>query len=274
MFTCLRAKEIWKSLGLEVVINEFICLDRSGSVILEEILRSNVKKSPVLGQLGLQETILVASWYIWWQRREFVKGEKVAPPGRSAFSIQALTLNFGIAAKPSVPKQLRWTKPPRNNYKVNIDASYFPNGRGAVAVIIRNHLGEVISGGAWPKRNLMDAKVAEAEALRHGLLLTENLGCSPVIVESDCLELVEACNGADLWGPYTPILIDCFQIGQRLGMLKIQHCPREGNMVAHKLAKRCFETDSIIQWEGDPPSYVLVDALNDVALLSNDVIEQ
>jgi hypothetical protein len=103
--------------------------------------------------------------------------------------------------------------------------------------------------------------------------LTESLGCSPVVVESDCLELVEACNSADLWGPYTPILADCFQIGQRLGMLKIQHCPREVNMVAHNLAKRCHEIDSIIQWEGDPPSHVLVDALNDVALLSNDVIE-
>jgi hypothetical protein len=83
----------------------------------------------------------------------------------------------------------------------------------------------------------MDARVAEAEALRHGLLLTESLGCSLVVVESDCLELVEACSGAELWGPYTPILDDCFQIGQRLGTLKIQHCPREVNMVAHNLAK-------------------------------------
>jgi hypothetical protein len=43
MFTCHRAKEIWKALGLEEVINDAICLDRSGYVVLEEILRSPLK---------------------------------------------------------------------------------------------------------------------------------------------------------------------------------------------------------------------------------------
>jgi hypothetical protein len=36
MFTCRRAKEVWKSLGLEKVINKVASLDRSGSVVLEE----------------------------------------------------------------------------------------------------------------------------------------------------------------------------------------------------------------------------------------------
>jgi hypothetical protein len=126
MFTCKRAKEVWKFLGLEEVINNAVSLDRLGSVVLEEILRSPIKKSPILGQLGLQEIVLVASWYIWWQRR----GERVAPPVRSALSIQALTLNYGLAAKKSTPRQVQWLKPPRNKYKANINASYFPNGMG------------------------------------------------------------------------------------------------------------------------------------------------
>jgi hypothetical protein len=60
---------------------------------------------------------------------------------------------------------------------------------------------------------------------------------------------------------------------QRLGMIKFQHCPREVNKVAHNLAKLCFESDRVIQWDGDPPSHVSVDVLDDVALVSNDVIE-
>jgi hypothetical protein len=131
----------------------------------------------------------------------------------------------------------------------------------------------VIAGGAWPKLNLLDAKIAEAEALRHGLQMIESMGYSPVIVESDSLELIEACNGAEIWGPYTAILADCFQIYQRLRMITFQHCPREVNKVAHNLAKFCFQSDRIISWDGDPPSHVSLDALNDLALLSNDVIE-
>jgi ribonuclease HI len=242
-------------------------------VILEEILRSPVKKSHVLGQLGLQETILIAAWYIWWQRREAVKGEKVAPPLWSAFSIQALTLNYGLATKNSVPRQLQWCKPPLNMYKANIDACFYPNGMGAVAVVIHNDHGEVIVGGAWPKLNLLDATTAEAEALRHGLQMIEIVGCSPVIVESDCLQLIDACNGADLWGPYTSILADCFQISQRHGVITFQYCPREVNKVAYNLARFCFQSDRIILWDDDLPSQVAADALNDVALLSNVVIE-
>jgi hypothetical protein len=63
---------------------------------------------------------------------------------------------------------------------------------GAPAVVICNDHGEVIVKGAWPKLYLLDAKTAEAEALRHGLQLIESTGCSPVIIESDCLGLIEA----------------------------------------------------------------------------------
>jgi ribonuclease HI len=142
-----------------------------------------------------------------------------------------------------------------------------------VAVVIRNDHGEVIAGGAWPKRNLLDAMIAEAEALRHGLHLIESIGCSPVIVESDCLELVESCNGAELWSPYTPIIADCFEIAQRLGMITFQHCPREGNKVAHNLARSCFEADNMITWDIYPPRQVSLDALDDLAVLNNVVIE-
>jgi hypothetical protein len=136
----------------------------SGSVVLEKILRSPCKKSPILGQLGLQEIILVAAWYIWWQRREAVKGEKVAPAARSAFSIQALTLNYGLAAENTLPKQVQWCKPPLKKYKANIDATFYPSRMGAVAMLIRNdHRELVILGGAWPKQNLLDTTTAKAD---------------------------------------------------------------------------------------------------------------
>jgi len=47
----------------------------------------------VIGQLGLQETVAVSAWYIWWERREAKKGSNIKPPVCSAFSIQAITAN-------------------------------------------------------------------------------------------------------------------------------------------------------------------------------------
>jgi hypothetical protein len=51
-------------------------------------------------------------------------------------------------------------------------------------------------------------------------------------------------------------------------MISFQHCPREGNKIVHNLARLCFEADSIISWDDDPPSHVALDALNNLALLS------
>jgi hypothetical protein len=149
--------------------------------------------------------------------REAIKGESVAPAARSSFSIQALTvskkkfqaltLNYGSVSSSSKVKAMRWIKPPATQYKLNVDAAYYPTGLGAAAAIIRNDHGEAIAGGAIPMTNIMDVATAEASAMQFGLQMVENMGCSPVTAESDCLELVNACTGViELWSPYTAIL--------------------------------------------------------------------
>jgi hypothetical protein len=187
--------------------------DRSCSLILEEILISPSKQSPVVELLGMKETILVAGLYIWWQRREALKGESVANAKSSAFSIHAITANYGEATHATAPKVNGWTKPPPKTYKLNVDASFFSSGIGTAAAVIRNSKGEAIAGGAWPMANILDASTAEAMSLKIGLELLENIQCSPTIVESDNLEVVNACNGdIEMWTPNTAILMDCFQI--------------------------------------------------------------
>jgi hypothetical protein len=43
--------------------------------------------------------------------------------------------------------------------------------------------------------NILDAPTAEALALLKEVELLDRLGCSSVVVESDPLELIQACNG-------------------------------------------------------------------------------
>jgi hypothetical protein len=127
IFSCRRAKEIWHSLGLTDVINSAL-LDRSASIVLEGILRNQNLMQGGNDITDLKELICVRAWYIWWQRREFVKGEKIAYPTQTAFSIQALKLNYCGAYDNAEPKKVIWNKPQPNVYKLNIDACYFPNG--------------------------------------------------------------------------------------------------------------------------------------------------
>jgi hypothetical protein len=75
IFSCRRAKETWHSLGLTDAINSAL-LDRSGSVVLEGILRNQNLVQGGNNITELKELICVGAWYIWWQSRGFVKGEK------------------------------------------------------------------------------------------------------------------------------------------------------------------------------------------------------
>lgn len=93
MFTCKRAKEVWKSLGLFEMITSTVQLDKSGSENLAQILTDPSNRYLAFGQIGLKEIIAVGVWYIWWQRREAVKGVKVAPAMNTVFAIQALTFS-------------------------------------------------------------------------------------------------------------------------------------------------------------------------------------
>jgi ribonuclease HI len=85
------------------------------------------------------------------------------------------------------------------------------NGTGSAGAVLRNAKGEVLWGMACPLDNLLSAATAEAYALLKGLKFLDKIGCSSCIVESDSLELIQACIGeVEINGPYSAILADCF----------------------------------------------------------------
>jgi hypothetical protein len=59
LFKCLRAKEIWNELGLTDEIQHALIADRSGSVVLEHILRSSNREVPNLDKVTIHELIAV-----------------------------------------------------------------------------------------------------------------------------------------------------------------------------------------------------------------------
>jgi ribonuclease HI len=62
--------------------------------------------------------------------------------------------------------------------------------------------GEVVSSSSCTLQHLDSATMAEAFALGHALQVIEEIGCTPVIVESDSLELVQAFTSViDIWSP-------------------------------------------------------------------------
>jgi hypothetical protein len=73
-----RAREVWKALELDEYIQQTTMENQSGSVVLEHLLRSKLPALGSLRGLPMKEVIAVASWFIWWRRRE-IKNKGSAP---------------------------------------------------------------------------------------------------------------------------------------------------------------------------------------------------
>jgi hypothetical protein len=62
----------------------------------------------------------------------------VATFASTAFSINALTANFGAVKYNSKDKDLRWMKPKVGSYKLNMDSSFHSYGTRAMGVVLHN----------------------------------------------------------------------------------------------------------------------------------------
>jgi len=75
LFSCNRAKEIWDRLGLSNKLQVMLQADRSGSVVVAEIIKGS-KPVETLNHVGLAD--------MWWERRKMTHGETVQNSARSA----------------------------------------------------------------------------------------------------------------------------------------------------------------------------------------------
>lgn len=90
LFQCARALEIWEKLGLKDEIQKSVLQDRLGSFTMSTLMY----KHEITEGLPMAELMAVASWYIWWQRRQLVKEKWIPSPDRTAVSILVLATNF------------------------------------------------------------------------------------------------------------------------------------------------------------------------------------
>lgn len=131
------------------------------------------------GELPIPELTMVAAWYIWWQRREFVKGETIQTPKRTAISIRVLATNYVRAYKPKYNNQsddFMWKKPSTGMIKINVDASVnMENGDGATGAIVRDDRGAFIAAATWVLPAVVRVDSAEITAIKMDYILQGKL---------------------------------------------------------------------------------------------------
>jgi len=182
-----------------------------------------------------------------------------------------MTANYKRAMKKSPIWKEVWNKPPEGKLLINVDASFRPeNGSGSTGAVIRYSSGSFIAASRSYFEHVVDAPSAEVMAVKDGLLLAQHIGCNGIIIQSDCLEVVETMQqGGFLAAAGAPIYDECNHLWQEFQSISIEHCDRESNQVAHVLAREAISLKLSCIWVDEPPSFILESLVNDVTMFAN-----
>jgi hypothetical protein len=138
-----------------------------------------------------------------------------------------------------------------------------------VGAIIRDYSGGALAAAHNFVPHLIDAPMAEAYALKEGLMLAQYIGCNLLIVQSDCMEVVQMMDNGGFSVTLAAALYDeCNIIWSGFQDISIEHCSREVNQVAQNLAKRAMQLKQTCTYVDEPPSFILDLLTNDVTILN------
>lgn len=147
-----------------------------------------------------------------------------------------------------------WRPPTFGVTKINSVASFNKEKNMAwVGIIARNENGEVVAGltKIVPATSPL---MAEALSFRGTLDFAVNMGITRIIVENDCLELIQACREEIVRGEIYNIVKDVITLRRNFQTLGFTWSPREGNQVAHHIALLANRYSLPSNWVWNLPS--------------------
>ncbi|OIT20739.1 putative ribonuclease h protein, partial [Nicotiana attenuata] len=181
-------------------------------------------------------------WSIWNTRNE--NNSKNTANKINTSKVFKLALEYQLLAtmKPnvnsSIKVKIKWHPPPKDWYKINIDGAFNEeNMQGGISGVIRNNNGDWILGFN-AKCESTSPIHSELLAFRQALHITMQGNFIPCKIETDATEVIR-CLEED-YPTYKSLFDECRYLMEKLmerGETRMKHNFREGNKVAHLLAK-------------------------------------
>lgn len=150
------------------------------------------------GGIEMFATFFVICWALWYQRNQFLY-EKVVHHCtvviNNAISMQLAYKQVQVfdGVSKEVTKVLRWSPPPPGFLKLNVDGAIFPDQhRAGIGIILRDEKGCVVATYSKSESDVASPEFIEASALLRGLQFCAQWGVPKLVLETDCLLLVNA----------------------------------------------------------------------------------
>ncbi|KAL0015374.1 hypothetical protein SO802_002443 [Lithocarpus litseifolius] len=207
------------------------------------------------------EQFSVLAWFIWCRKNKSHFKEPCLSPEKLFEAAAKALAEFQVKKAESLPKQnpaiQKWHPPQTDTYKINYDGAVFTKSNEAgIGVVVRNEKGEVMASLAEKiGMPVGGVEVIEAMAARKAILLAVELGFHQCIIEGDSEIVFKALTeGVSNHSSFGHIIKDCKSIMASLRSCSFSHVRRQGNGVAHALAKRAKNSYPLLVWmEAVPP---------------------
>ena len=157
-----------------------------------------------------------------------------------------------------------WRPPDEGVVKINTDGGLSLDARrGGAGGVARSH-SEYLGAWSKPYEGISDPLVAEALALRDGVIFAKLRGYLKVVMETDCLEVVNLWNSRHgSRAAVAPILQEIGELVSSFSSFTIQHVMRSANNSAHLCAKLASTLMVTSSWLECTPDFLVVSLLAD-----------
>ncbi|KAJ4702817.1 Ribonuclease H-like domain containing protein [Melia azedarach] len=143
--------------------------------------------------------------------------------------------------------------------KLNVDAAvYKSNNKAGIGAVIKNSDGKLTAAAVKTTSYKGDVEIAEAEAIIFGVEVALEARLSPIIIESNSLNIVNMVNkklhssSEVCW-----LISDIQDTLVKNEKFVVSHIPGSCNVVAHNLAKCAFDFDKTMVWLEKIPNSIL-----------------
>jgi len=248
LWSCVAAKAVWTECPARIQKCQVM---NTGFMDLFRCLISRLELEEV-------ELVVMVAQKIWFRRNRMVfEREGVHPKCSMKCAVDDLTDFRKSTAKislssdhrsPSSPCQ--WARPVGDLIKLNWDSAVQTWRKlVGIGVVARNSTGQVLASLCSVQRYISDSTVAEAYGARLAVEFGIFLGLRSIILEGDASEIIQALRSSDsVLGKFGSLISDAQNLLSSFGFYACTHVRREGNRVAHTLAKFAISSEHNKVW--------------------------
>ena len=263
---------LWPCLKLEVVWG-----DRKEWCFRSKVEFTDVKEllSWLIVEGKSLDLFAYTAWMLWNERKKARVNQQVVPLHQVAKQAKQMLAQFRanlqitkVQVTDSSNGGSRWRSPQDGLVKINFDGAVFSeSNKSKIGVVILDNNGAVLASCSKKIHQAYKPKEIEVLVALKAMSFALELGFRSAILEGDSLSLIKALKVAKCCLSPTGLLIeDVKRVANSYVRLLYSHVKRNGNRVAHSLAKNAIRIPNFQVWMEDVPSLI-------VSILQLDVFD-